>query len=249
MNPHSDEQGAIHTHMHTNDLACMRSCAHVHAEIHTPTHQPLHLLPQPTPHRHAASGEKRKCLFLRIEYSGMSCATLTLRMQNLLLCIHVERHKTDATIKNVISLPMRRPRLSFAENEMPSSQPVQTFTTRINRSNEIKDEKERNYISVWPFKIYFLSKTVMGNIKSRGATLGQNPTVFKVENHLQKQNKLVMAVTFYVSSHYCLGISPRLICSVMSSFPKQNKLHFNCHHFCELEEAVAKQNTVCCRFS
>lgn len=108
MNPHSDEQGATHTHMHTNDLACMYSSVHVY--MHKYRHMwfcppPIYYLNLP-PSTHTASGEKRKCLFLRIEYSGMSFATLTLHMQNPALCIHVERHKTGTTIKNVISLPM-----------------------------------------------------------------------------------------------------------------------------------------------
>ena len=109
MNPHSDEQGAMHTHMHTNDLACMHSSVHVymHRYTHIPFY-PLYLLPQPTPHTHSLRG-KEEMSFLRIEYSGMSFATLTLHMQNPALCIHVGRHKTGTTIKNVISLPMRWP--------------------------------------------------------------------------------------------------------------------------------------------
>lgn len=106
MNPHSDEQGVTHMHMHTNDFAC--KCARTHAQIHTyailPPAPPPYLLPRPTPHTHSLGG-KEEMSFLRIEYSGMSFATLTLHMQNPALCIHVERHKTGATIKNVISLP------------------------------------------------------------------------------------------------------------------------------------------------
>lgn len=109
MNPHSDEQGAMHTHMHTNDFACMHSSVHIymHRYMHTPiTPNPL---PQPNPptDTHSLRG-KEEMSFLRIEYSGMSFATLTLHMQNPALCIHVERHKTGATIKNVISLPTRQ---------------------------------------------------------------------------------------------------------------------------------------------
>ena len=68
----------------------------------------------PPPHTHSLRG-KEEMSFLRIEYSGMSFATLTLHMQNPALCIHVERHKTGTTIKNVIFQPMVWPRLS-AEN-------------------------------------------------------------------------------------------------------------------------------------
>lgn len=118
MNPHSDEQGA--THMHTNDFACMHSSVHVDTHIYT--HKafcPYYLLPQPTTHTHSLGG-KEEMSFLRIEYSGMSLATLTLHMQNPALCIHAERHKTGTTIKNVISLPMTLSPLSSAENKMLS---------------------------------------------------------------------------------------------------------------------------------
>lgn len=91
-------------------------CARIHAQIQAYVVLPTpYLLPQPTLlHAHSLRG-KEEMSFLRIEYSGMSFATLTLHMQNPVLCIHVERHKTGTTIKNVISLPMVWPRLS-AEN-------------------------------------------------------------------------------------------------------------------------------------
>lgn len=99
MNPHSDEQGITHTHMHTNDFACIYS--NVHVCMHRCHYAPPFITSTPT-----ASGGKEEMSFLRIEYSGMSFATLTLHMQNPELCIHAERHKTGTTIKNVISLPL-----------------------------------------------------------------------------------------------------------------------------------------------
>lgn len=73
-------------------------CARMHAQM--PLCPPIYCL---NPH---SLGGKEEMSFLRIEYSGMSFATLTLHMQNPELCIHAERHKTGTTIQNVISLPL-----------------------------------------------------------------------------------------------------------------------------------------------
>lgn len=84
--------------------ACTQVCTYTRTDLRI-CHFAPRLLPQPTPQTHSLQG-KEEMSFLRIEYSGMSFATLTLHMQNPVLCIHVERHKTGATIKNVISLPV-----------------------------------------------------------------------------------------------------------------------------------------------
>lgn len=121
----------IYTQMilHACTQVCTYTCTNTRICHFAPT---PYLLPQPTPHTHSLRG-KEEMSFLRIEYSGMSFATLTLHMQNPALCIHVEGHKTGATIKNVISLPMRRPRLSSVQNKMLSLLLAQTFITNVKR--------------------------------------------------------------------------------------------------------------------
>lgn len=77
--------------------ACTHVCRYTCPETRI-CHFAPYLLPQPTPLHTQPQGE-RENVFLRVEYSRMSFATLTLHMQNLALCIHVERPKQALLLK------------------------------------------------------------------------------------------------------------------------------------------------------
>lgn len=87
-------------HMHANDFSCM----HIYMPKFRMCHFAPYLLPQHNPPTRSQPPGNRGNVSLRVEYSSMSFSTLTLHMQNVLLCIHVET-QTGGTTKNVISLP------------------------------------------------------------------------------------------------------------------------------------------------
>lgn len=154
MNPHLDEQGAIHMHMHANDFACMHSCVHLYMPRNT------HLLFCPLsitstyPPTHTASGGKRKCLFKGwIQQDELRHFNLTYAKPGAVYsCRETQR---GATTKNVISPRTRQAWLSYAENKMQSLLLAQSYIPKINRRNEMKDKGNSNCI-LWLIFVFLL---------------------------------------------------------------------------------------------
>lgn len=122
-------------------------CAHIRAQIHAYgiLHRPpiYYLNLPPT---HSLRG-KEEMSFLRIEYSGMSFASLPLHMQNPALCIHVERHKNGGYNQKCHFPANERASTFICRDQMLSLPLAQTFITNLNRYNEMYDKN----IYLWFF--------------------------------------------------------------------------------------------------